>query len=190
MIIITKRFLFIIAGIFIIVITSIFVLHFTQKRDTISENLNVTSPAFENNGIIPVKYTGKGEDISPPLEFNTIAPDAATIAIIMDDPDAPGGTFTHWLIWNIPAGYKNIPAAIPREKVVAMLGGASQGLNGFGDIGYRGPLPPSGTHTYHIKVYVLDTVLNLEPGAGKSELQDMMKGHILQYGLLKGKFSH
>jgi Raf kinase inhibitor-like YbhB/YbcL family protein len=152
-------------------------------------NLEIISPAFRNGGVIPVKYTGKGEDISLPLIFGPIACNAVSIAIIMEDPDAPMGTFTHWLIWNIPAIFNIIPEGIPHEAVVFPLCCAFQGRNDFGRIGYGGPLPPPGPpHTYRIKVYVLDTFINIMPGADKLTLEEAMKGHLLQFGMLRGKF--
>jgi Raf kinase inhibitor-like YbhB/YbcL family protein len=157
-----------------------------EKMDT---TLNVTSLAFKNGSNIPIKYTGRGEDISIPLEFNNVNPKGKYIAIIMDDPDAPSGTFTHWLIWNILSTIKNIPENIPNDKEVSSLDGALQGKNGMGNIGYMGPNPPYGTHTYRIKVYVLDSLLNLKAGSSKEALESAIKGHTIQTGLLEGKFS-
>jgi Raf kinase inhibitor-like YbhB/YbcL family protein len=151
-------------------------------------NLEVSSEAFANDGCIPVQYTGRGKEISPPLQFKSVVSEAETIAIIMDDTALPLVTITHWLIWNIPARFGGIPADIPREAVVASLDGARQGRNIYGRIGYLGPKPPFGTHTYRFQVYALDTYLELEPGARKKALQEAMKGHILQRGLLRGLF--
>jgi Raf kinase inhibitor-like YbhB/YbcL family protein len=156
---------------------------------TMQINLDVRSPAFRNDGFIPVKYTGKGKDISLPLTFGPIVCNAESVSIIMDDPDAPMGTFTHWLIWNIPAIFFIIPEGIPCEAVVFSLGYAFQGRNDFGRIGYEGPLPPPGPpHSYRIKVYILDTFLYVKPGADKTSLEEAMNGHILQFGILRGKF--
>lgn len=152
-------------------------------------SFSVSSPAFKNGDSIPVKYTGRGEDVSIPLEFSNIDKSSKSIAIIMDDPDAPSGTFTHWLIWNIPSTITSIPENIPTDKVVSSLGDAIQGKNDFGRIGYKGPNPPSGTHTYRIKIYVLDSFLDLESNASKEDIENVMEGHILQSGLLEGKFS-
>lgn len=151
-------------------------------------DLDVTS-VFENDGKIPVKYTADGQDISPPLALENIDEDTETIAIIADDPDAPIGIFTHWVIWNIPADIVKIPEGIPQEEKVEELGNASQGSNDFGEVGYRGPAPPSGIHTYHFKVYTLDSKMELCSGADKSQLQDSMEGHILQQALLRGDYS-
>lgn len=152
-------------------------------------NLSVSSDAFENVGTIPIRYTGNGDNVSPSLKFGPIASGAKTIAIIMDDPDTPMGTFTHWVVWNIPADRSVIPENIPDGATVASLGNANQGRNGYLVNGYRGPKPPKGTgiHAYRFKVYVLDTKLTLSNNAGKKDLLNAMKGHILQYGKLVGK---
>jgi Raf kinase inhibitor-like YbhB/YbcL family protein len=153
-------------------------------------NLQITSSAFKNGGIIPKQYTGKGEDISPPLEIKGVAPLAKSVAIIVDDPDIPIPflSFTHWVVYNIPADIAEIKENIPGEEVIIDLGGAMQGKNGFGRIGYMGPKPPFGTHTYRFFVYSLDTVLDLKPGATRKQLEKAMEGHILQTGLLEGRF--
>jgi hypothetical protein len=180
-----KKYKYIIVLLCIIIIVVIFLLP-KGEEENMEITLDVTSPAFKNGGNIPIKYTGRGDDISIPLEFNNVISDAKSIAIIMDDPDAPFGTFTHWLIWNIPIT-ESIQENVPKNEKV--LNGAIQGKNGFGKIGYMGPNPPSGTHTYRIKVYVLDTLLDLDSNASKNTLESAIKDHILQYGLLEGKFS-
>ncbi|AEA47793.1 YbhB/YbcL family Raf kinase inhibitor-like protein [Archaeoglobus veneficus] len=136
----------------------------------------------------PEKYTCNGEDVSPPIAIEGVSKEAKSIAIIMDDPDAPLGTFTHWVIWNIPANITSIPESIPPEPVVKEPISAVQGKNDFGRIGYGGPCPPSGVHNYKIKVYILDTFLNLDPGATKEELENAMKGHILQYAVVTASY--
>ncbi len=130
----------------------------------------------------PRKYTCDGEDISPPIEISGVSGKAKSLAIIMDDPDAPLGVFTHWVIWNIPATTTSLPEAIPPVAEIAEPISAVQGTNDFGKIGYGGPCPPSGVHRYRIKVYALDTFLDLKPGSTKSELEEAMKGHIVQFG--------
>ncbi|WP_271712960.1 YbhB/YbcL family Raf kinase inhibitor-like protein [Anaeromicropila herbilytica] len=150
-------------------------------------NLEVTSGAFEDGGMIPKKYTGRGDDISPPIKLKEIDSKAKTIAIIMDDLDHPLGTFNHWVIWNIPASVREIPEGIPHKKIVHSLGNAVQGKSQYGSKHYyRGPKPPFGTHKYVFKIYVLDIVLNLNQDSGKEKLQKAMEGHVLQYGTLKG----
>ncbi|HHH79321.1 MAG TPA: YbhB/YbcL family Raf kinase inhibitor-like protein [Thermoplasmatales archaeon] len=149
-----------------------------QKNIT---NMTITSSAFENNGIIPDKYTCRGEDASPPLNFSDIPENAKSLVLIMYDPDAPMGTFTHWMLWDIPA---NITGFSEGEKIVY-----PQGTNDFGVTGYRGPCPPSGTHHYHFKVYALDTFLNLKPGIHREQLENAMNGHVLAEGQLIGVYS-
>lgn len=162
------------------------------NRDYINPkvNLQITSKSFKNGSIMPVEYTGNGEDISPHLKIHEIDPKAKTIAIIMDDLDTPFGIYNHWVIWNIPASFNTIPEGIERVEVVPSLGNAIQGKSSYGrKHWYRGPKPPFGTHRYIFKVYVLDIALDLKNDARKVELQKAIRGHILQYGTLEGKFS-
>jgi len=129
----------------------------------------------------PPQYTCDGEDLSPPIEIYGVKEDAKSLVIILDDPDAPFGVFTHWIIWNIPPETNKIPESIPKEPVIENPIRAVQGKNDFGKIGYNGPCPPSGIHRYHFKLYVLDTTLNLGPSAKKTDLENAMRGHILQF---------
>jgi len=151
------------------------------------EKIQVKS-VFGDGERIPTKYTCDGEDVSPPLTIEGISPNAKSIAIIVDDPDAPVRVFTHWVIWNIPP-VSEIPEAIPRKEVVSEPIKAVQGKNDFGDVGYGGPCPPPGKpHTYRFKVYVLDTMLDLKPRSSKEELEKAMDGHVIQYGELRGVY--
>ncbi|NLV35208.1 MAG: YbhB/YbcL family Raf kinase inhibitor-like protein, partial [Clostridiaceae bacterium] len=144
-----------------------------------TENLKVESDAFENGGNIPVKHTGKGEDVSPSLMLDGICQDAVSMVVIMDDLDFPLGTYNHWVMWNIPASFSVIPEAVPKQTVVSSLGNAVQGKSNYGGKHYyRGPLPPFGSHTYVFKVFVLDTMLELDSEAGKSQVMKAMDGHI------------
>lgn len=147
------------------------------------------SSVFGENEFIPSKYTCEGADISPPLKLSGLSDEAVSIAIIVDDPDAPIGTFTHWVAWNIPPTGE-IPEDIPKEKVVESPIKMVQGRNDFGRIGYNGPCPPRGhgVHHYHFRVYILDTTLNLKPGATKKGLERAMEGHIIQFGGLVGLY--
>lgn len=156
----------------------------------LDENLDVSSDAFGNGDTLPVRHTGRGEDISPSLKLGTVKADAKSIAVIMDDPDTPIGTFTHWVVWNIPANVSFIPEGIQKEKTISSLGNACHGKNGYLTTGYRGPKPPRGigVHTYRFKVYVLDTELKLKSSTGKNRLLIAMKGHVIQYGVLTGRF--
>ncbi len=153
-----------------------------------NRDLKVTSNAFKNGEMIPQKYTKDGQDISPPLTIKGISNQGESIAVIMDDPDAPVGTFNHWLIWNIPVDKNNIPEGVYQDKVVESLDGAIQGLNDFGEIGYRGPAPPSGVHNYYFKVYILDRKLDLPYDANKNELVDVADKYKLQMTELIAKY--
>jgi len=128
----------------------------------------------------PEKYTCMGENISPEIRIEGINESVKSIAIILDDTDAPSGKFTHWLIWNIEPT-EIIPEGIPKERKVKELINAIQGENDFGKIGYDGPCPPAGLHHYHFRVYGLDTMLDLKSGNRKA-LENAMEGHIIQYG--------
>ncbi|MCW3070746.1 MAG: YbhB/YbcL family Raf kinase inhibitor-like protein [Bacteroidetes bacterium] len=143
-----------------------------------NNTLTVKSPAFENNGNIPSKYSCVGANISPPLSIKNIPVNTKSLALIMDDPDAPKGTFDHWIMWNIP-----VSEAIEENTFPGM-----QGLNGKQECSYTGPCPPSGTHHYHFKVYALDTRLELSQNSGKSALQEAMEGHIIGEGELVGLY--
>jgi hypothetical protein len=149
--------------------------------------LTVTSPVFKNGGTIPRKHTGDGADVSPPIEWSRVPANTRSIALIADDPDAPGGTWTHWVLFNWPADTRKLPENTPREGV--LKNGARQGTNDFGSIGYRGPMPPSGTHRYFFKVYALDKPLDLRAGITKPDLLRAMEGHILAQGQLMGKYA-
>ena len=148
--------------------------------------IQVTSPAFENESMIPSKYTADGNDVSPPLKFASVPEQAKSIALISDDPDAPVGTWVHWVMWNIPAGASELPENIPPDKVLA--DGSIQGITDFGRHGYGGPAPPSGTHRYYFKVYALDTVLELPGDSTKADMLSAMAGHILAQGQLMGRY--
>ena len=142
------------------------------------KNLLIKSSAFEKNTKIPSKYTCDGDDISPPLTFEGVPKEAKTLVLIVDDPDAPRGTFDHWVVWNIPASISKI------EENNASSG--IEGLNGAGKAGYFGPCPPSGTHRYFFKVYALDTSLSLGANSRKKDVEVAMEGHVLAKGELIG----
>lgn len=147
--------------------------------------LDVSSSAFKHESAIPSRYTCDGQDMSPPLQWSKGPPGTQSYAIIMDDPDAPNGTFVHWVMWNI-IGHQ-LQENIPLQA--SLTGGGAQGTNSFKDIGYGGPCPPSGTHRYFFHLYALDRTLDLEPGATKQGLLDAMNGHILAQGELIGTYS-
>lgn len=145
--------------------------------------------AFPQSGKIPSVYTCEGADVNPPLKLEDLSEKAVSIAIIVDDPDAPIGTFVHWVAWNIPP-VKEIPEGLPKVEKASFPLNIVQGRNDFGKIGYNGPCPPKGhgVHHYHFKIYVLDTKLDLKPGARKRDLEKAMKGHIIQQGELVGTY--
>jgi hypothetical protein len=149
-------------------------------------DIKITSTAFEEGGMIPRQYTCDGEDVSPPLAWTGVPEAAKTTALISDDPDAPMGTWVHWVLFNLPASEKGLPEAVPTDK--ELKNGTKQGRNDFRRIGYGGPCPPGGTHRYFFKVYALDTVLDLPAGATKAELIKAMEGHILAQAQLMGKY--
>jgi Raf kinase inhibitor-like YbhB/YbcL family protein len=154
-----------------------------KEASTMSE-LTISSPAFGHNAGIPAKYTCDGRDINPSLTIGRVPPGAKSLALIVDDPDAPVGTWVHWVLWNIDPNTAEI-----REDSVPK--GAIQGINDFRKHNYGGPCPPSGTHRYFFKLYALDTMLNIGPNSGKAELEKAMQGHILSgaemIGLYKRK---
>ncbi|MGB5289740.1 MAG: YbhB/YbcL family Raf kinase inhibitor-like protein [Ignavibacteriaceae bacterium] len=149
--------------------------------------IKLTSTAFKEGEFIPEKYTCDGENVSPPLEWNGIPAATKSIALICDDPDAPIGTWVHWVIFNIPASVNKLNENVPLNKVLE--DGTVQGNNDFRKIGYGGPCPPGGTHRYFFKIYALDKRIELVPGATKAELIKEMEGHILADGKLMGTFS-
>ena len=142
--------------------------------------LKITSSAFHDGGNIPSKFTCDGSDTSPPLQITGVPSEAKSLVLIADDPDAPGGLFTHWLIWNIPPQTTSIPEGSSVKGV--------QGANDFGKSGYRGPCPPPGTHRYSFKVFALDRELEVRAGAKRSRVDTAMKGHIIAQGELVGRY--
>lgn len=148
--------------------------------------MTVTSPAFEQGGMIPSEYTCAGGDYSPVIEWSGVPEGTQSLVLIMDDPDAPRGTWVHWLLYNIPASARGLPEKVPSDRVLA--DGSVHGKNSWPKYGYGGPCPPSGTHRYYFKVYALDTVLDLKPGAKKRQVLKAMDGHVLGYGELMGRF--
>ena len=143
--------------------------------------LSIASPAFLPDGMIPSKYTCDGADLSPPLLIGNIPEKTRSLALIVDDPDAPVGTWVHWVVWNIVANTREIP-----ENSVPP--GALQGTNDFRKQEYGGPCPPSGTHRYFFKLYALDSSLIAQAGATKAQVEEAMKGHVLAQTELIGLY--
>jgi len=155
----------------------------TDLKLTKPGNMKLISPAFENNQLIPSKYTCDGEDINPPLEISEVPEGTQGLVLIVDDPDAPMGTWTHWIVWNI-----NPSTTLIEENSVPE--GAFQGMNNFGKQPYGGPCPPSGTHRYQFKLYALDTKLELNPLSDKKNIEEAMENHIIEETMLVGLYKH
>lgn len=150
-------------------------------------SIELTSPAFAQGQPIPQKYSCRGEDVSPALSWGEPPAGTQSFALIMDDPDAPVGTWVHWVLFNIPASARGLPEAFPPDATLP--DGSLSGKNSWGNTGYGGPCPPSGTHRYFFKLYALDEALALSAGASKGELEKAMVGHILAQGELMGTFT-
>jgi Raf kinase inhibitor-like YbhB/YbcL family protein len=150
-------------------------------------SIELTSPAFQTGAVIPKQCTGDGADQSPPLHWSQPPPGAKSLVLICDDPDAPRGTWVHWLLFNVPAQTHELEEGIKAAE--SLPNGAKQGKNDFGNIGYGGPAPPKGKpHRYFFKLYALDTTVDLPPGATKAQLEGAMKGHVLAEGQLMGTY--
>ena len=140
--------------------------------------MEIQSSAFKEGATIPAKYTCDSLDISPPLEWSKGPEGTKSYALICDDPDAPGGTWVHWVIYNIPENIQELPENVP--KMESLKNGARQGKTDFGSIGYGGPCPPGGTHRYYFKIYALDFILDHKPAITKKELLRAIEKHILE----------
>jgi hypothetical protein len=150
-----------------------------EEEEAAVENMKIESTAFGNDEMIPVNYTCDGEDINPPLTISGVPVDAQSLVLIVDDPDAPAGTWLHWAVWNIGPATTEIP-----ENSVPV--GAVEGETDFGTPGYRGPCPPSGIHHYFFKLYALDTTLELGVSATVQDIEEAMDDHILESAELVG----
>lgn len=164
----------------IIAVVLFVLISFVKEGATMSEFM-LSSTAFQNNGFIPSKYTCDGSDINPHLVIENVPAGTKSLALIVDDPDAPMGTWVHWLVWNIAPNTAGI-----KENNVPK--GALLGLNDFKKQSYGGPCPPSGTHRYFFKLYALDSILNLPSGAKKADIEKAMKGHIISQSQIIGLY--
>jgi Raf kinase inhibitor-like YbhB/YbcL family protein len=169
--------------IYLLIITSIVILASNTMGIEVDETggLKISSPVFENNRFMPAKYSCDGMDVNPPLLIENVPTNTKSLALVVDDPDAPAGTWVHWVLWNINPDTKEI-------KENSIPSGAKQGLNDFRQHNYRGPCPPSGTHRYFFKLYAIDTVLNLNPDSTKADLESAMKGHIIEQAQIIGLY--
>ncbi len=162
--------------------------------------IQLQSSAFRDGGLIPKVFTCDGSDRSPPLEWSGAPAAARSLALICDDPDAPRGTWSHWVVFNLPSQVNGLKEGVPPAEtipetfaegsapVVAELAKARQGTNDFRKIGYGGPCPPSGTHRYFFRLYALDSTLELGSTASRAQVLEAIKGHILAEGRLVGKY--
>jgi hypothetical protein len=158
----------------------------TASQSKTAKAIKLESDAFTSSGMIPVQYTCDGAEISPPLNWNAPPQRTRSLALIVDDPDAPGGTFVHWVLYNLPADTRNLSQGIPNQPTLANIG--MQGKNSFNKFGYSGPCPPSDTHRYFFKVYALDQILELESGKTKEQVLQAIEGHVLAEGELIGHY--
>ncbi|HVH68180.1 MAG TPA: YbhB/YbcL family Raf kinase inhibitor-like protein [Gemmatimonadales bacterium] len=150
---------------------------------------SLTSPAFADGAAIPVRHTCDGPDVSPALSWSGAPAGTRSFALIMDDPDAPAGTWVHWVLYNLPASTTELPDSVAKVEALD-LGGARQGRNDFRHPGYGGPCPPPGSaHRYFFKLYALDAALELRPGAQKHELEAAIQGHMLAMAQLVGTYA-
>jgi len=158
-----------------------------SRTDKAAMTIQLTSSAFAEGEFIPAKYSCDGEDVSPPLKWSNLPTGVKGLALICDDPDAPVGTWVHWVLYGLPPTETELPEKIPTTETLAT--GAKQGINDFKRIGYGGPCPPAGRpHRYFFKLYALDAEITLEPGATKKDLVRVMYGRILAEGQLMGKY--
>ncbi len=159
----------------------------TSTKGDSDMSFTLTSTAFEAGGAIPVRYSCVGQDISPPLRWTEPPQATESLALIVDDPDAPIGTFTHWVMYNIPASVQELPEAMAADK--ELENGTRQGNNSAHQTGYKGPCPPSGTHRYFFRLFALDTKLDLPANADKKQLESAMQEHVLAQTELMGTFA-
>ncbi|HNX68097.1 MAG TPA: YbhB/YbcL family Raf kinase inhibitor-like protein [Candidatus Omnitrophota bacterium] len=150
------------------------------------QKITVTSAAFGDGEMIPLDHTRDGAEISPPLEWAGVPGNAKSLALISEDPDAPSGDWVHWVVYDMPPDLSSLPSGVPASEKISE--GGTQGRTDFGTIGYGGPCPPSGKHRYFFKLYALDIMTGLKPGATKQELLQAMRGHVLAEGKLTGTY--
>ena len=154
-----------------------------------SVDVQLTSEAFEDGGVIPVRHTCDGEDVSPPLAWSGAPAGTKSFALLVDDPDAPRESFDHWIAYDIPAAATTLPEGVDDSPRLASLGGSRQGRNGFGKVGWGGPCPPPGRpHRYVFRLYALDKTAGLDPGVKREALERALEGHVLATATLTGTF--
>lgn len=175
------------SAVFVLLLPGAACQHAEVMKEEATMKLELTSPAFKDGQPIPARYTCDGQDVSPALKWKGAPADAKSFALICDDPDAPAGTWVHWVLFDLPATTTELPEAVPPSASTPQ--GARQGTNDFGRLGYGGPCPPPGkAHRYFFKLYALDSQLNLGPNARKKDVENAMRGHILGEGRLLGTY--
>jgi Raf kinase inhibitor-like YbhB/YbcL family protein len=158
----------------------------THGAQAVVTTINLSTPAFEDEGMIPQEYTCNSDNISPPLNWEAIPDGTKSLALTVEDPDAPGGTFVHWVLYDLPPDVQGLPENLPHDKAFAV--GGTQGINSTDQMGYMGPCPPRGTHRYYFTLYALDAKLNLPAGETKDRLIEAMEGHIIGQGQVMGRY--
>ncbi len=148
--------------------------------------MKLTSTSFKEGEMIPRQHTCDGPNFSPQLSWTEVPPKTKSLALICDDPDAPAGTWVHWVLYNIPVSASELPENVLKTTTTSI--GALQGMNDFRQIGYGGPCPPGGTHRYYFKLFALDTMLNLEAGKTKTDTLKAIEGHLLAEAQLMGRY--
>ncbi len=157
-----------------------------QVTPSATAGFSLTSQVFQDSGFIPATYTCDGKDVSPPLSWS-VPEGTKSLALIVDDPDAPGGVFSHWVLFNLPESVRSLPEGMPKVSIPDI--GGIQGMNDFNEIGYNGPCPPAGKpHTYRFILYALDAELDLRTGASRDDVIDAMQGRVLNKAELDGKY--
>jgi Raf kinase inhibitor-like YbhB/YbcL family protein len=149
-------------------------------------SIKLISTAFQEGGTIPEKFACDGEDLSPPLNWEGVPDDTKSLALILDDPDAPAGTWVHWVVYNLPPTIEGLSEGVIPEREIK--GGGFQGMNDFRKIGYGGPCPPEGEHRYFFKLYALDTLFPFAAGVTKAQLMIAMEGHVIEETHLMGRY--
>ena len=152
--------------------------------------MTLSSPAFAAGTAIPARHTCDAEDLSPELRFTDPPANTKSLALIVDDPDAPVGNWVHWVLYDLPASHRSLPEGVPPDGTLKSPAGARQGRNDFGKLGWGGPCPPPGKpHRYFFRLYALDVPLGLEPGAKKADVERAMKGHVLGQAEIFGTYA-
>jgi Raf kinase inhibitor-like YbhB/YbcL family protein len=149
--------------------------------------MELTSTDIQEGGMIPIRFTCDGEDISPALQWSGVPENTKSFALICDDPDAPVGTWIHWVLFNIPGSVNNLDQGV--NAVESIENGGIHGINDFRSLGYGGPCPPNGSHRYFFRLYALDTLLDIEPGCTKADLMEAMQRHVLDQATLMARYS-